>query len=138
MPKLMAVSLIRKLLLLGVIAYTTSIGVGSLMHAPAVLEDAPQNSDKIIHATAYFFFCLFWFLYLYWVGMRNRKFKTVLTIAVGWSLFVGMVIEICQLEFTTYRTGDFLDMLANTTGVVLAVLVLSMSKSSLNGIKEKF
>lgn len=138
MPKLMAVSLTRKPLLLVVIAYTMAIGIGSLIHAPVVLEDAPENSDKIIHATAYFFFCLFWFIYLYWTGMRERKFKTVLTIAAGWSLFFGMVIEILQLEFTTYRTGDFMDMLANTTGVLLAVLVLSISKSFLNGIKEKF
>lgn len=138
MPKLMAVSLTRKPLLLVVIAYTMAIGIGSLIHAPVVLEDAPENSDKIIHATAYFFFCLFWFIYLYWAGMRERKFKTVLTIAAGWSLFFGMVIEILQLEFTTYRTGDFMDMLANTTGVLLAVLALSISKSFLNGIKEKF
>lgn len=138
MPKLMAVSLTRKLLLLGVVAYTVAIGAGSLIHTPVVLEDAPQNSDKIIHATAYFFFCLFWFTYLYLVGMRERKFKTVLIIAAGGSLFFGMVIEILQLEFTTYRTGDFLDMLANTTGVVLAVLVLKMSKFSINNIKEKF
>ena len=138
MPKLMAVSSTRKLLLIGVIAYTMALGIGSLIHMPVVLEEAPQNSDKILHATAYFFFCIFWFLYLYLAGMRERKFKTILIIAAGWSLFFGMVIEILQLEFTTYRTGDSLDMLANTTGVVLAVLVLNMSKSSVNNIKEKF
>ena len=138
MPKPMAVSLMRKLLLIGALAFTMAIGIGSLIHAPVILEEATKNSDKLIHATAYFFFCLFWFTYLYWAGMRERKFKTVLTIAVGWSLFFGMVIEILQGELTTYRTGDFLDMVANTTGVVLAVLVLNMSKSSLNRIKENF
>lgn len=138
MPKPMAVSLTRKLLLIGVLVYTLALGIGSLIHMPVIMEEAPENSDKLLHATAYFFFCLFWFTYLYWAGLHERKFKTVLIIAVIWSLFFGMIIEISQLEFTTYRTGDFLDMLANTTGVVLAILVLNISKSSLNRIKEKF
>ncbi|HEA31151.1 MAG TPA: hypothetical protein ENH91_14355 [Leeuwenhoekiella sp.] len=138
MFKLMATSLTRKLLFIGVLSYTLALGIGSLIHMPKIMEEAPQNSDKIMHATAYFFFCLFWFIYLFLSGIQKRSFNNTLAITVGWSLFFGMIIEISQLEFTTYRTGDFFDMLANSTGILIAVLVLLMTKSSLVRIKTKF
>lgn len=127
----------RKTLLAGALIYTVAIGAGSLIHPPQVLEEAPQNSDKLVHASAYFLFCIIWFLALYF-GKQNWSFKRSLAIAIVWSLFYGMVIEILQLELTTYRTGDFLDMLANSTGILLAALAIHFLKNTLIGIKPKF
>lgn len=133
----MAMSLMRKTLLAGALIYTIVIGAGSLIHPPQVLEEAPRNSDKLVHASAYFLFCIIWFLYLY-LSKQSRTFKRALSIAIIWSLLYGMVIELLQLELTTYRTGDFLDMLANSTGILLAALALHFLKNRLIGIKPKF
>ncbi|WP_051907800.1 VanZ family protein [Flavimarina sp. Hel_I_48] len=128
----------RNILLLGVVTYSMALAIGCLIHMPKVIEGAPQNSDKLLHGTAYFFFCLFWFVYLFLVGFKNYTFNKILFITIGWGLFFGMVIEILQSEFTTYRSGDLWDMLANSTGILLAVLLLYILKKRLNRIKTKF
>jgi len=138
MPKRMEKSSTRKFLLLGVIAYTLALAIGCLVPMPKVINGAPEDSDKLMHGTAYFFFCLFWFGYLYLFEFKNYTFYKILLITIVWSLFFGMVIEILQSELTTYRTGDFWDMLANSTGVLLAVLVLYIMRNGLKRIKTKF
>ena len=123
--------------LLGAVAvgYTLFIGWLSLIHMPKFMEKAPTNSDKFIHATAYFLMCSFWFLFLYFKGLKDRSYKTALWVAALWSLFFGMVIEILQYDFTTYRTGDYYDMIANSTGVLVSVICIIAFRRKLKKIK---
>ncbi|MGB3773681.1 MAG: VanZ family protein [Leeuwenhoekiella sp.] len=104
---------------------------------PKIVDEGPPNGDKILHGTAYFFFCILWFMYFFLILKRDNPFGKNLIIAACWSLFFGMVIEILQSEFTTYRTGDFLDMLANSTGILLGVLALFILKNTLIRLKTK-
>lgn len=120
------------------VAYTLFIGWGSLIHVPEFVQEAPKNSDKAIHATAYFIFCMLWFLFLYFKGLKKRPHKNALWIAALWSLFFGMVIEILQYDLTTYRTGDFYDMMANSTGVLLSVICVIAFRRKLKKIKLEF
>ncbi len=120
------------------VAYTLLIGWGSLIHVPEFVQEAPKNSDKIIHTTAYFIFCSLWIIFLYYKGLKKRPLNTVLWISALWSLFFGMVIEILQYDLTTYRTGDYYDMIANSTGVLLSVICAIALRRKLKNIKLEY
>jgi VanZ family protein len=79
------------------------------------------NADKYVHFTFHFIFTLLWFLYFNVKKVEQKKSLIVVFFA---SLFFGIAIEIAQTLFTTTRKGDVLDVLANTSGAIIAVLVL--------------
>ena len=119
------------------IAYNLFIGWGSLIHVPAFVQRAPENSDKVIHTTAYFLLCLLWFLFLYLNGKKKWSLKKALIISLVWSVFFGMIIEFLQFDFTTYRSGDYKDMIANATGALLSVLFVYSFRRKLSLIKSE-
>ncbi len=93
-------------LLIGLVIYV------SLMRNPPDLMHV-QGGDKFEHATAYFILT-FWFGLIY---ARNR-----LRWAVGIAfIMLGISMEYLQ-RMTGYRTFEFGDMAANTTGVLCALL----------------
>ena len=100
------------LLWFGVVAYF------SLLPKVDVPELLTTINDKAIHLGIYFIGTLFlrrpvkrhWFLWL-----------------LGVWLF-GAAIEWIQAHFIPGRTGDFADLLANATGIVLAALLVSIRK----------
>lgn len=79
------------------------------------------SADKYVHFAFHFIFTILWFLYL-----NNKKIKLTKPLIVVFfsSFFFGIVIEIAQTLFTTTRKGDVLDVLANTSGAIIAILVL--------------
>lgn len=78
-----------------------------------------SHIDKLFHAIAYFFLCIFWLLsFSEFKASNSLKY----TIAVCCIIF-GIIIEILQSTLTTYRTASLLDLLANTVGVVVAIIV---------------
>ena len=88
----------------------------SLIHAPAQMSEI-RFADKIGHIGAYTALML-WFAQLY-------SGKTRLAYALG---FIGMGVALEYLQgMTGYRSFDVFDMLANSTGVVLG-LVLARSR----------
>lgn len=72
--------------------------------------------DKVEHAIAYFVLAFSWLIAL------GKSKKNVFIIIVSCLLY-GIVIEVLQAEITSYRTAEYLDALANTIGVVLALLI---------------
>lgn len=42
------------------------------------------------------------------------------------SLFFGIAIELFQTYFTITRNGDVVDVLANTTGALLAIIIIKL------------
>ena len=80
--------------------------------------------DKMVH------FCMYsglsgviWFEFL----RKHRKMKTkikytVIGVILTPVLFGG-VLELCQQYFTRTRSGDWMDFLANTGGVIIASLI---------------
>lgn len=96
---------------------TLVIGVLSLIKIN--LEKIPVSSpDKIGHILAYFFLALFWLL----SALKKQDFKRYARYAVLGCFIYGMVLELVQSELTSYRTGSYLDMVANSTGILLAIL----------------
>tara|TARA_B100001059_G_C17714615_1_gene517297 strand:- start:259 stop:654 length:396 start_codon:yes stop_codon:yes gene_type:complete len=107
------------------VLFTIFLGVLSLVKMPS--NGIPAvTSDKVLHAIAYFFLMYAW-LYTFAKDINFRKKLKYIVLAC---LIYGIVIEVLQGEFTTYRTGSYLDILANTVGVVIAVLAFHLFKKN--------
>ena len=52
---------------------------------------------------------------------QNIKSKYLIVIAL--SFFYGIIIEVFQEIFTQSRKGDFYDVLANSAGIICAVML---------------
>jgi VanZ family protein len=81
-----------------------------------------SHLDKVEHLIAYFVLSLFWLL-----SFESRTSKIVVTVLI---VLYGILLEVLQSELTTYRTFDYFDMIANSLGVLLAFLAVSLRKKS--------
>ncbi len=91
--------------------------------------------DKVIHAFFHFVFVLLWFLFFKKKLKSTNLFKP-LTISFVFSIIFGTVIEMLQQFFTSTRSGDSLDVLANLSGAALAVVGIVLL-NKFNGIVDK-
>ena len=81
-----------------------------------------SHSDKIYHAIAYFLLGLTWLL-SFPKSLLNRNLKYAIVISC---IIYGIVVEVLQGTLTTYRTASLLDIIANTVGVIIAMLVFKL------------
>jgi len=72
-----------------------------------------ENADKWLHALTFVALSI-WFSGLYAKGSWWR-------IAIGLMLF-GFIVEFCQLQ-VSYRMADWLDIAANTAGIIVGLTV---------------
>jgi len=81
-----------------------------------------SNFDKLGHIVFHFGITFLWFLvYKFKVLNENKK---AMKKAFLFSFFYGITIEICQDQFTATRSGDVLDVLANMSGSLLAIVFI--------------
>ena len=99
------------------IGVTIAIAYLSLMKAPKI-EISFANTDKMYHLFAYFTLTISWLFSFY--KKPNKKYYIVIA-----CIIYGIIIELLQSNLTVYRTGDYLDVLANTFGVGLALLIFN-------------
>jgi VanZ family protein len=92
-----------------------TIAVGSLW--PSLPKAASGLSDKFLHFTAYAG------LAFMFAGVIERRHWG--RVAVGLLVFAG-VIELAQEYLTTSRSGEWLDMAANATGVGAGMLTAAL------------
>jgi VanZ family protein len=85
-----------------------------------------QSADKYVHVTFYFILILLWGFYSMLKQNEIRLGKIVLFVTL--SLFYGILIEFLQETLTTTRHADALDVLANFTGALLALIVFAFIK----------
>lgn len=113
MLKRIKVLLLDKFIYFAIII-TTAIICLSLLKLPNT-NNSYSNIDKIYHLVAYFFLAISWLISFY----KQEKSKLFVVFSC---IFFGIIIEYIQSNFTSYRTGDMLDIIANTIGVILALL----------------
>ncbi|APG65559.1 hypothetical protein LPB136_09385 [Tenacibaculum todarodis] len=102
------------------IAITIVIAVLSLIK----LGNQPvqiSNIDKIEHLIAYLVLTLSW-LFAFRTTLSNNKNKYLVVVAC---IFYGIIIEVLQGTITDYREASYLDMLANTLGAIIAMLIFN-------------
>ena len=104
--------------------WTTAIAVCCLVSMktfdPNVVKG--KYTDKYVHFTFYFGFTILWFLAMRFknLGSQTKTRGMVFIMAV----IFGILIELSQQFFTVDRSADVVDVLANSTGSAVAVVVL--------------
>ena len=100
----------------------------SLTSQPINVKVGLPFVDKFFHAFAYFVLMV-WFAQLYHDKFQRYMIALILII-------IGVVLEYLQ-SFDAARMSEFADMVANTTGVVLAFsLTLTRAKNCLISIES--
>jgi len=90
-----------------------------------------EGGDKIGHFVAYFIFTILWFLFFFFSEVRKENFKQSLIKSAIICVFYGGLMELSQMFLTDYRSPEWNDMLANTSGVIIAVIFLKLFESKL-------
>jgi len=80
------------------------------------------SSDKTGHTIAYFSLMISW-LYTF---VKKQDFNKLARYSMLGCFIYGIVIEVLQGTITSYRTASYLDVLANSTGIVLAILAFHL------------
>ena len=117
---------IKKLLernaLIIAIAVTVAIAVLSLSAVPKLnLELGIKSGDKYLHFIAYFVLSSSWYF-----ALKDKISGKVFKIFVPLGLIIyGIILEGLQSGLTTYRTGDMYDAIANTAGVIAALILFN-------------
>lgn len=76
-----------------------------------------QNTDKLVHF--FFYFTLTLLMIKSVKNIKKNNYWSIILITISY----GIVIEVLQGVFTETRKADFYDVLANSTGVIVAVLL---------------
>ena len=108
--------------------FTISILFGSLVKSELIVVESISVSDKTYHLIAYFFLMLSW-LYAFF---KKEKFQEHVKYIILACFIFGIIIEILQGVITSYRTASYLDILANTIGVLLAVVIFHVFEKKIN------
>ena len=117
---------IKKLLernaLIIAILVTVMIAVLSLSAVPKLnLELGIKSGDKYLHFIAYFILSSLWYFALK-DKISGKVFKIFVPLGL---IFYGIILEGLQSGLTTYRTGDIYDAMANTAGVIAALILFN-------------
>ena len=90
-----------------------------------------KSADKYVHFTFHFVFTILWVLYLIKKESITKQILKLVIIKVFiTSLLYGIAIEIAQSLFTITREGDVFDVMANTSGSIAAVLLITIYAST--------
>jgi len=93
------------------------------------------NFDKLIHFTFYFIASMLGGLF----GREISKGRISKTKVLGFSflglVLYGIIIEILQSSMTTYRSGELMDVMANSAGTLLGTLLIWSVFSKRYGLK---
>jgi predicted membrane channel-forming protein YqfA (hemolysin III family) len=102
-------------------AYCVGILVMGVIKSGSVPVMSFRNSDKVLHAVVFGGLAILTYRLssLLWPTVVRSKHACL---AAFWSVILGTLLEVLQ-SFTTYRTADFLDLLADTLGAILFVVV---------------
>ena len=119
------------------VLYTLLITALSLVQLGDLSVGHFSPTDKMLHAFAYFVLAFVWFFYYLMKKPQDFKgnagyYKISLPV-----IAFGMLIEVLQGALTSYRQPDWADILANTGGVIIALLFFIFFKSFLIRVKHK-
>jgi VanZ family protein len=115
MPQRMK-SLLKNKVLIIAIFVTFSILYLSLIKMPKY-NIAISYPDKWQHCFAYLVLTFFW---LFAFHKKERKYLIIFC-----CILFGILIEVLQYTITNHRTGDYLDAIANSCGVLFGFFIFN-------------
>lgn len=113
--------MLKKILLLLAIVSTIAIAYGSLVSSSNLPDVELDYADKFIHAFAYGFLFLIWYL-----ALESYNIKGALLKAISISVIYGIILEVLQGTLTEARITDLYDILANCIGIVFISLIIAL------------
>lgn len=125
------------------VLYTIALTLGSLMRPIHITAKPISNIDKLLHAGAYFGLTVLWILWMLYKRSDQKEIssKALWKITIGVviiAVLYGVLMEVLQGTLTSYRTPDTWDIVANTTGSVLALLACYVYINKSKMLKSKF
>ncbi len=109
------------------VGWTLLIAVLCLVKFTDLPSIGVSGADKYVHFTLHFVFTMLWGYY-FWLKLNEITLKKIAFI-VAISLCYGILIEILQEKFTTTRHADIVDVLANFSGALAALVLFVLIKS---------
>lgn len=107
------------------ISYTLLIVVLSLSPIPRAIPNFKFfEMDKLIHLTMYFILILLW-------GINLISFKFSLIKILFLTIFFGLLIETLQYLLPFGRNFDLGDIIANSVGAIIGIIILLFYKKKL-------
>ena len=101
---------------LSLVSIRRILGIGDSIHL--------ANKDKIVHFIFYLVMVILWMYYFSKVQIASKGLKIVLG-----AILYGIVMEICQAVFTTYRSADIVDVIANSSGAISGFFLYKIIKT---------
>ncbi len=80
-----------------------------------------EHIDKVVHACFHCILAALWFLF-FRLHYLNKKKVNVYLLSFLFSFILGILIEFLQQYFTTTRSVDVFDILANMFGATLGII----------------
>lgn len=108
-------------LAIGYTAFLTVLCLISIKHIPKL---GSTFDDKIYHCGAYIVMTFLWYNFF---RQTTVKLKIIFSAAIA--ITYGIIVEILQGTFTSYRTEDIMDVYANSFGVLVAVVLILLFRS---------
>ncbi len=90
-----------------------------------------QGGDKIGHLLAYFVFVLVWFSFFFYSKKKNKNFFQSLIWASVLGFLYGLLMELLQGMVTNYRSPEWRDVLANSSGIIFASIILKVFENKI-------
>ncbi|SKB47886.1 VanZ like family protein [Salegentibacter salinarum] len=129
--------LVAKIILFVASFYTILLTVSSLVKLGKISVGSFNPTDKLLHLGAYFGLVVLWKVYFMQKNKPRTTYKINLFKIAGLSILFGMLIEVLQGVVTSYREPDWYDILANTAGILLAVIIFLLFEKSLKRLNSK-
>ncbi|KQB38050.1 putative integral membrane protein [Flavobacterium daejeonense] len=123
--------MLKKICLGAALAWTGNIIYLCLIKASELPQITIPYIDKYVHAVFHFVFSLLWF-YAFRFSFKTVHRVKLLSIVFVMSLVFGIAIELFQTYLTVTRNGDAVDVLANSTGALLAILTIQILNKKFN------
>ncbi|MBL7471987.1 VanZ family protein [Robertkochia sediminum] len=120
--------------MLAAVLWLLSVSLASLVSASFLpkVEGGIPNLDKLVHAVFYMVATLL--LYMHY---RKSQAKGLLIRIAGFCLVYGIIIEVLQYSLPYERAFEWADMLANATGIILAIILIKFVLAPRLGLKDK-
>lgn len=119
--------MLKKSALLAALVYSSILIYVSLIRLKNVPDIGVEFGDKIFHFLAYCVLTFLWFS-AFSYNFYFKRNKAIIYSAI-FSITFGIIIEVLQDTMTSYRSLDVFDIIANTSGVILVVLLLILKKN---------
>lgn len=126
-----------RIFLIIAVVYTLLITTLSLIPLGKISVGGFNPTDKMLHGFAYFILTLLWLFFYIVKKSRDQNYKLGFFYISVLVIVFGMLIEILQGILTSYRSPDWADILANSIGVLIALLFCNVFLNFFIRIKQK-